>query len=96
MTDIREHVVEDFGTSKPSIPPLILRGLERYRDERTPVGGFLTAVLENNLSEAVGTADQHSYAALREIVQWVYWEMPAPAWGSKANVVAWLNEEESK
>ena len=81
--------------SKPSIPPLILRGLERYRDERIPVGPFLTAVLENNLSEAVVRADPDSYAALREIVQWVYWEMPAPAWGSPAHVAAWLKVEES-
>jgi len=80
-------------STKKEIPPLVLQGMERYRDEHTPVGGFLTAVMENNLTQAVGLADTNSYAALREIVQWIYWEMPAPAWGSPAKVKAWIAGE---
>ena len=73
-----------------NIPPAILNGLEAHRDRLHPVGDFLTAVLENNLTQAVGLADDFSMSALKDIVMWCYWELPAPAWGSEEKVAAWL------
>lgn len=75
-----------------SIPPAILAGLEAHRDKRQPTGDFLTAVLENNLTRAVGLADDFSMSALKDIVMWCYWELPAPAWGSRVKVDAWLGD----
>jgi hypothetical protein len=72
------------------IPEFVLRGLEGYRDNRWPVGRFLTAVLENDLAGAVLAADPASLAAIHSIVMWVYWEIPHYAWGSRENVTKWL------
>lgn len=73
-----------------NIPPAILAGLEAHRDRRQPTGGFLTAVLENHLTQAVGLADDFSMSALKDIVKWCYWELPSQAWGSREKVAAWL------
>jgi len=72
------------------IPERILAALIAYRDERSPTGGFLIKVLDNNLMDAVCSADAESYAAIREIVQWCYWELPSDAWGSPEKRIAWL------
>jgi hypothetical protein len=49
-------------------------------------GGFLTAVLENNLSEAFGRADMHNSRILKEIVGYVYNRLPSKSWGSREKV----------
>ena len=78
-----------------NIPPAILNGLEAHRDRLHPVGDFLTAVLENNLTQAVGLADDFSMSALRDIVMWCYWELPSSAWGSREKVAAWMDQAEA-
>jgi hypothetical protein len=72
------------------MPPAILQGLKHYRDHRLAPGGFLRAVLQNDLEGAVGRGDVNSLAALQEIVMWMRWDLPASAWGSPAKVRAWL------
>ncbi len=72
------------------IPPRTKAGLLAYRDERRPPGGFLRAVLENDLAGAFAKADSENLAAMRGIVGWVYWEMPGAAWGSPGAVEEWL------
>lgn len=79
-------------------PTEILEALMRYREHGVPTGSFLEAVLENNLSEAVGRADYKNLEALPHIVAWVYSYMPRDRWGNREKVVAWLKlkEEERK
>jgi len=72
------------------IPSQLVESLERYRDQGVPTGGFLEAVLSNDLKEAFGRADPFSRAAMFEIVSWCYNEMPSAAWGSPERVEAWL------
>jgi hypothetical protein len=71
------------------IPEHIFEGLKGYALERQPVGHFLTAVLCNNLSEAIGHADSESLKAIKPIVQFVYNELPGNCWGSPAKVNSW-------
>lgn len=52
-------------------------------------GSFLTAVLENNLKEAVARADEESLDALPHIVAWLYDRAPNVAWGSPKHVHDW-------
>ncbi len=75
------------------IRPQMLAALLRYTEEHCKVGDFLTAVLENNLSEAVGRADDENLANLPAFVSYLYNEAPAPCWGSKEKVKAWLGEK---
>jgi hypothetical protein len=67
----------------------IRSAIQRHVFQGESVGGFVTAVLHNDLSEAVGRADEECLAALSTIVQYVYNEVPGAAWGSKEKVAAW-------
>ena len=65
-------------------------GLARYEIDRVTPGGFLLAVLQNDLIAAVGKADSENRGRLAEIVAWVYNNVPSCCYGSKAKVEAWL------
>ena len=74
------------------IPERTKAAIDRYVNDHTPVGGFLTAVLSNDLKGAVGQADEENRAALFSIVGYCYHEIPSECWGSPAKVEAWLEE----
>jgi hypothetical protein len=81
---LRQRLVER------DIPLTLHEGLTEYFAARRPVGGFLTAVLSNDLREACVRADDVNRYALAEIVLFLHTYCPAPAWGSRAAVEAWL------
>jgi hypothetical protein len=64
--------------------------LRHYADHGRPTGGFLEAVLSNDLFEALARADESSLTNLMTICQYVYNDMPAPCWGSPAKVAEWF------
>ena len=78
---------------KYHIPLRMRSSISDYVNERGPVGGFLTAVLENNLKEAVAYADDLNSLLLPNYVRFFYNECPAACWGSTEKVRAWLNPE---
>jgi hypothetical protein len=71
------------------IRPNIREALDAWGRESFPVGGFLTAVLENNLSEALGRADEQNLQTIFHIVAYVYNELPSECWGSPDKVFKW-------
>jgi hypothetical protein len=64
--------------------------LDAYINDHLPVGSFLTAVLENNLSKAVGRADSRNLPLLADYVRYLYNEAPNACWGSRERVAQWL------
>lgn len=72
------------------IEPRFKQSIDIYVTQKIPTGGFLRSVLENNLSEAIGTADIGAMDNIRHIVCYLYNEVPAPCWGSKETVSKWL------
>lgn len=72
------------------IPDHTLAGLTRYIKFGCPVGSFLRAVLENDLSGACGCADQEHLANLPAVVAYLYNEAPSQCHGSREKVLAWL------
>lgn len=64
--------------------------LLRYIRDGSPVGGFLTALLSNDLKETCARADWENRPAIPALVLWLYNEAPASCWGSPAAVEAWL------
>ena len=68
----------------------MIEKLGEYAQHHVSLGHFLTAVLENNLSEAVGHADDDNLRNLPAFVGYLYNEMPSPCWGSPEKVKAWL------
>lgn len=72
------------------LPEHLRGGMKRYIEQYCPTGGFLEAVLENNLVEAFGRADEVNRERMFDIVNFLYNEAPADCWGSPAKVEAWL------
>ena len=72
------------------IPARLTEGLVRYRDGHIATGGFLRAVLANDLNDAVFRGDAESLLALPALVRWIRDELPADAWGSRVEVDRWL------
>jgi hypothetical protein len=68
----------------------IKEAMDRYANTGCPLGGFLTAVMENNLMEAFGRADEDNTRDMREIVAYVYNEMPGTCHGSPEIVAEWI------
>lgn len=72
----------------------VKESLDRYVKQGIPPGGFLTAVLENNLFEAVGRADEYNLATLASICRYIYNDLPATCWGSPQRVTDFLATHE--
>jgi hypothetical protein len=53
------------------------------------LGSFVRAVLTNDLRTAVGKADEENLAALKEIVGWVYWNVPSGIYGTELALLAY-------
>lgn len=77
------------------IPFEMREALVAYVEERRPVGGFLTAVIENDLREAVGRADGFNLDQLPAFVNFFYNHAPSTCWGSRAKMDAWLAPKET-
>lgn len=72
------------------VPPEIIESLERYVNDKLQTGSFLHAVLENNLTEALGRADHKNIVCIWAIMNYVYNELPSVCWGNPDKVKAWL------
>ena len=88
--DGHEKAMGGCGMNYENIPPLVMAAMKRYVDRHTKSGGFLTAVICNNLTDAVFRADKETYRALRDIVGWFWNVAPSDCWGSKEKMETWL------
>ena len=73
------------------IPKHMRSGLDLYVQRGIAPGGFLAAVLENNLMESVGRADDKNIACLPAWAQTIYNEVPSNCHGSPQAVEEWVN-----
>lgn len=64
-------------------------GMQRWIENGIYPGGFLTAVLLNDLKGAVGSADSINIKLLPDIVKWIYNDAPLSCWGSSKKVLEW-------
>jgi hypothetical protein len=72
------------------IPPRMMDGLQRYIENHVAPGDFLTAILKNNLRDAVAYADDENLENLPAYVGFLYNECPAGCWGSEQLFKDWL------
>ena len=73
-----------------NIPEHTQGSIERYVLNRYAPGGFLTAVLANDLFGATGRADDQNIVALKDICAWIYNRAPTDCWGSYEIVKRYL------
>ena len=72
------------------IPARMRGAIVRYYERGLPPGHFLTAVISNDLKEAVNRADNEDVALLKNYVLWFYNYAPVGSWGSAENMQTWL------
>ncbi len=84
---MREH--NELNPDRP-IREDIRAALLRYANQGIKPGDFLTAVLENDLMEAMGRADSYNRATIHQICTFVYNELPHNSHGSPDRVAEYL------
>lgn len=65
--------------------------VERAEPHPSRMGGFLYAVLSNNLVAAFSAADYANGASLRAWAAFLYNDMPQSAWGSEVQLMTWFH-----
>ena len=70
------------------IRPDVIESIRLYVEHGCDPGDFLTAVLENNLKEALGRADDYNRETIFDIVGYCYNEIPSVCWGSPVKIKA--------
>lgn len=76
------------------IPEYMRDGLIRYVEYKIEPSGFLRAILENNLVEAVVQADINNITNLPAYANYLYNHIPSICWGSPEKVNDWLKMKE--
>jgi len=75
----------------PNFCPLPIRAaIDRFVRDRLRPGGFVNAILENDLLEAINRADSANLFLIPHIVAYMAEHVPASARGSEAWVNDWL------
>ena len=75
------------------VPEHCVDGLINYISDRIPPGGFLEALLSNDLAEACGRADEINKHRLYEYMTFLYNHAPGLCWGNPGRVYKWLDRE---
>lgn len=75
----------------PNLPQL-----KRYAEQRIPVGHFLSAIICNDLGEAVARADDGNQWLIPVYHRWLYNEADSRCWGSNEKMQAWLRPTGTK
>jgi len=75
------------------IPERVFNNLKYYISGEEAPGGFLYAVLCNDLFSAVGRADNEMLPLIPLLVHYIHWEAPAICHGSPEHVKAWMNRK---
>ena len=78
------------------IPDRMMPGIRRYVEEGVCPGRFLTAIIQNDLSEACGQADDENMENLPAYAAYFYNETPSSCWGSKKKMDAWIKQMKGK
>ena len=73
------------------LPEGLQESMRLYMEAGISGGGFLDAVLQNDLLLAVIRADNTNLEALPDIVKWIHWEAPKVSYGSRETVLAWID-----
>jgi len=72
--------------------PEIEESVFRYAREHCPTGGFLRAVLSNDLFGAIRRADLGNQRDIVEICTFIYNKIPGNCWGSKKIYREWIEQ----
>jgi hypothetical protein len=83
---------EKYNVSYERLPEHMQAGARRYIEQGIPPGGFLEAVLANDLVGAFARADEVNRGAMRAWTLWLYNDIPSSAWGDPSMVDEWMEQ----
>jgi len=75
------------------IPEYMRDGIAMYIKYGVDPGSFLTAVICNDLKNAVGQADEINLKNIPAYVNYFYNHAPIDCWGSKAAMNGWIGKK---
>jgi hypothetical protein len=84
---------EWFSGDYAAIPEYMRPGMLRYVKDHLKPGGFLVAVITNDLRGAVLAADDHNLPLIPLYVRWFGTRVGSGAVGSKEAMKKWLAEK---
>lgn len=73
-------------------PGYMVRSVREYLVRGAPMGGYLTALFSGRVFDAVCNADAGNFRSFAWQARWIAQCAPVPAFGSPANVEAWISE----
>lgn len=74
----------------------MMEGIKLYVEEGIPPGGFLSAIISNDLKEAVGRADDVNMYNIPAFVSYFYNNTPSACWGSPEKMQNWIKSHQEK
>ncbi len=80
---------EAMDNDESYVPRHMRGGVQRYIEHGISMGGFGTALVSNNLKEAIGRADLENKKHITSTVAWFYSYAPSKCWGSSEAVETW-------
>ena len=85
LTDEQKSAMFDCG-----IPHYMHGAIIRYYENGIAPGSFLEALINNDLKETFGRADDTNIKRIRSYIMWFYNEAPAGSWGYDGAVDKWI------
>lgn len=78
------------------IPERVMQNLLYYVKGEEYPGGFLYAVLSNDLFSAIGRADREMLPLIPLLVHYIHWEVPSGCHGSPEHVREWMIKKQKE
>lgn len=75
------------------LPENLQESIDAFVELGRPTGGFLQAVLDNDLRQAFAKADERSIEALPAVIGYLYNECPAECWGFNGASAEWIQQK---
>jgi len=74
------------------IPERMMPGIKRYLEHGIKPGRFLSAIIQNNLSQTVGQADSENLRNIPAYAAYFYNECSLDCWGSPQKMNQWIEK----
>lgn len=87
-----DNVDQWFEGQYSVIPPRMREAIVAYIRDGVMPGNFLTAVICNDLRNAVGHADEENLPLLKLYTQWFYNLAPSSCVGTRGNMNDWCHD----
>jgi hypothetical protein len=78
------------------IPERVMNNLLAYVKGEEALGGFLYAVMTNDLFQAVGRADTEMKPLIPLLIHYIHWEIPGGCHGSPEHVKEWMDKKRNE